>query len=1210
MLIRDIFATKIQERIEAVVKVADRNPAIVLSELKNLVITEQWERHIRHILEEYTDAFESEDERGIGIWISGFFGSGKSLLMKVLGLLLEGGEIRGESIHELFLSRLPQTSTERADIERFLSVCRHRIATSLVGGNLHARQARPTDPLALNVFKLFAESRGYTNNWAFAWSIEYQIDVKEHTEDFRRYAQELSGVDWEEIVLDSDVYSELLYEAAARVIPELVSGLDAVKQAVTNAFQSGIDPKILIDRLRRWCIARDKGGMRHKLLLQLDELGQWIRSGSNTTARLMEVEVLVETASTAGQGRIWMAVTAHGDVQEVQPDVEQALYATINQRFALQCKLTNEDIYAVVQERLLRKTLAATSALRQQFQERGGELIDLGSLKGARRVYAPPDVQNFVEYYPYFPWTVTAIPNIIKGIAQSTGLDEALTGSNRTMIGMVQSGILDTAGVLDAPTGRIICLLDLYEKLSGDAPNETRTDINRITASVREAKEETVNVARVLYLLGRDPNIPCTLDNVSRTLVNSFDVNLGVLRTAVEIELERLIAAGYAKKVGDLYYFLTTQQRSFQRRVREREAKWYEQIYELSLKVKDYDSDDALRFDLVPVHGVAGREKQLKIVLDSRTIRNPSVAVTIHVYSPLQRILDPDIQNDVVLKQRSNQDQNSFILRMGDVKEFRRALARAVATAEAIEEATNKPVNDPERKVAEQARADLVQYQDDVRRALAEAMRSSTLFFRGTVHNLMDGSSASGVIRNTLSYLLPDVYPRFIQLPHRIVNEESAVKAALSDNTNNEDLQKLGVYTSDGSLNESGALISTLKGKIPQAENDQGFINADTLRSELEKPPFGWDGQAVKVGVALLLRASSCRLIVDGGKPVTDPRSPEALQYLTKDLSFKRLRIQGMRSELKSAELLAIRGYMETIFGIRLTAIAPTLNTELGKQLDELQKLERELRDWAATTSCPFPNEFETGRTFVAELSENTTFATRLPLFASKWETLDQHNQLVQTLLRFKKEQGGAYVTVRDFFNSVKNLDPDNLPGEVRTFIDDWRTVTRERTVIDPASWNSVMKAYRNAQHALTNQIAQWRQDIEHELVGIEASLKERVQAAGVPDEYVEAEVAALSTDAQELRKRLAKPDLNYSEVSSTRKALSNFRLNLANKVREASARYQAKVTYQPQEVHLTWQDVMGHVRIDSQDDVERVVSQLRTRIQVELGQQKNIIIE
>ena len=133
---------------------------------------------------------------------------------------------------------------------------------------------------------------------------------------------------------------------------------------------------------------------------------------------------------------------------------------------------------------------------------------------------------------------------MVKGIAQATGRDEALTGSNRTMIGVVQGGIIDTPGLLESPVGHILCLADLYDQLASDAPIETRTDINRIISTVPDATPFTTQVARALYLLGQVPHIPCTLENVTRALVTSLDITLATLRVQVKEELERLVAAG------------------------------------------------------------------------------------------------------------------------------------------------------------------------------------------------------------------------------------------------------------------------------------------------------------------------------------------------------------------------------------------------------------------------------------------------------------------------------------------------------------------------------------------------------------------------------------------------------------------------------------------------------------------------------------------
>src|SRR5712692_6713466 len=290
-------------------------------------------------------------------------------------------------------------------------------------------------------------------------------------------------------------------------MPKHFSWLDAVERGVNAAMHNGVTAEMLIERLQHWCAMKDGNGRRHKLLIQLDELGQWIASG-NANERIMQIQALVEMAAQAGDGRIWIAVTAHGDVQDLKQNVQQEQYAKINQRFTLQCKLSNDDISKVVEERLLRKKQSARSDLRQRFTQRSGEITDLGTIQQTQRVFPPPDAESFALFYPYLPWTVAAIPNVVKGIAQATGRDEALTGSNRTMIGVVQGGIIDTPGLLNSPVGRILCLADLYDQLASDAPIETRTDINRIINTVPDAAPITTQVARALYLLGQVGYIP------------------------------------------------------------------------------------------------------------------------------------------------------------------------------------------------------------------------------------------------------------------------------------------------------------------------------------------------------------------------------------------------------------------------------------------------------------------------------------------------------------------------------------------------------------------------------------------------------------------------------------------------------------------------------------------------------------------------------
>jgi len=139
--------------------------------------------------------------------------------------------------------------------------------------------------------------------------------------------------------------------------------------------------------------------------------------------------------------------------------------------------------------------------------------------------------------------------------------------------------------------------------------------------------------------------------------------------------------------------------------------------------------------------------------------------------------------------------------------------------------------------VARQAKQiDLPSHKDEVRRLLSQAVRGGTIFFRGSAYTLAPGDGAGDAVRATLAQLLPSIYPRLAEVPQRVSNETTAVKAALSGNSSNPDLRALGVYKADGTLNESHPLLSALRGKLPLAGQAQQPVNANDLRSPFDRP--------------------------------------------------------------------------------------------------------------------------------------------------------------------------------------------------------------------------------------------------------------------------------------------------------------------------------------------------------------------------------------
>jgi len=92
MKIKELFASDVSRRIEEVIKVDQTDENILRSEIDEYVATDSIRRFYTSILERYYET-PNKPHEGIGIWVSGFFGSGKSSFAKMLGLVLENQEL-------------------------------------------------------------------------------------------------------------------------------------------------------------------------------------------------------------------------------------------------------------------------------------------------------------------------------------------------------------------------------------------------------------------------------------------------------------------------------------------------------------------------------------------------------------------------------------------------------------------------------------------------------------------------------------------------------------------------------------------------------------------------------------------------------------------------------------------------------------------------------------------------------------------------------------------------------------------------------------------------------------------------------------------------------------------------------------------------------------------------------------------------------------
>ncbi len=420
----------------------------------------------------------------------------------------------------------------------------------------------------------------------------------------------------------------------------------------------------------------------------------------------------------------------------------------------------------------------------------------------------------------------------------------------------------------------------------------------------------------------------------------------------------------------------------------------------------------------------------------------------------------------------------------------------------------------------------------------------------------------------------------------------------------------LGVFRADGSLNEASPLLSALRARLPLAEQDQPPIAAGELRTEYERPPYGWDGNVVKVGLALLLRASACRLI-DNGQVIADPADLRVVDLLTREMQFRPLRVQGVRVELTMPELIDCRMAMQQVFGAPLGTtplVAATLHNVLGEQLQRLAQRTQEVQQWAGAIQCPLPLEVEAGASIVQELLNTTTPNRRLRSFRDLRERFSALVSSLEHVRRFQSEQSNLFNQVRDFFNQMINAGVDL--AAVRTFSADFRTVQAERSFTLPARWNELQQSYNAARQAVTDQTATWRTGAAAVLEGLNAKLEAKVVGVGVPAALVRDEAAALSTTYEPVRRLVERSNLTYGEARRLETELLKADTSVAARLEEL------RVIYRPippnTEVHCTWADlgIELPLQIDSVAALEAVFATVRNAVAEKLVDGKTVVIQ
>ena len=463
MIIRNMFAEDINRQINGVIKVDQSGDDIIEQEIREYVITKELKKHFITFFNYYSDAFE-QPTADMGVWISGFFGSGKSHFLKMLSYLLANREVKGIKSVERFRSKFEDDPATFMMIDRST-----RGQTETILFNIDIEGLINKDKTAvLRVFaKMFYNHLGFYGENLKVAMLEKYIDEQGKTEEFRQIFEQKKGKSWIE-------QRKAMAFNGKYIIPTLMEVLDMTEEDAKRWFNDKSATELSIAQLVADIKAYvSKKPANFRLLFMIDEVGQYV---GTDTDMLLNLQSLTEKIGSECMGKVWVVCTGQEAIDEIIR-VRADEFSRIQARFKTRLSLSSSSVDEVIQKRILKKTPTAESTLEQVYGQNDSVLRNLFTFNNSVldiKGYSGP--VDFVVNYPFVPYQFILMQKIFAEVRKHGNAGKHFSGAERSML----SGFQEAAQkIQDKDEYALIPLFQFYDTVHTFLDGSIRRVIER-----------------------------------------------------------------------------------------------------------------------------------------------------------------------------------------------------------------------------------------------------------------------------------------------------------------------------------------------------------------------------------------------------------------------------------------------------------------------------------------------------------------------------------------------------------------------------------------------------------------------------------------------------------------------------------------------------------------------------------------------------------
>lgn len=872
MQVKDMFSREIDRDIKEVIKVDDRQS--ILEEIEEYVPTDHIATELVEALERYQETINSPSEQ-LNIWVSGFFGSGKSSFAKVLGYLLANPQVDGTAVTDRFFEL-----NDIAPAKALLNTI-HRSAPTeavLLDLNTTPNVLQEGEPIALPVYRTLLQEFGYSGDVVLA-ELEFELEGNATLDEFASMYESVFEVPWEsqrDVITAKNRASRVLHELYPETFPAADSWSNAAEPPTINS-------KWFIDRAVELLRRRRPG--KERLVLVVDEAGMYV---SRSKDRMRHLIGLAEECQKT-KGAVWLIVTSQERLTDVVDSIEgtQTELATAQDRFAVKVDLLPSDIDEVTGKRVLDKNSAGATKVRELLEADRNKLTTSVTLQSERHgSFADED---FMRLYPLVPYQLQVLIDAVSARRAQGGAPQTMGGSNRTLIRHAQQLISNPAvGIADQPAGSLVTLDRSYVLLEDVIPTAWRHEVDQVAAKHGDESIEA-KVMRVIALCAGVPGLALTSRNLAVVLHPSTSADS--IESDVSAALENLIHEDRVRETDDGYQLQSPEQKDWEKTRRGIEMK----------------PGDAVRL----------RKAILKDSLGSMTVsRGRTFKIELHAEQ--EKMSDGDITLDIRddadidgLRQTSRAEGagSSIFWAYTTADDSWEALKELHRSVEMIERYDNAGQSDAQRVLLAEERKRRDRFAATAEQLLNRDITRGKTVFDGTVEDAPNGDLRPAADRLVVG-LLPRIYPSIDTFAGTFSRVEilQILQAdsldGLPERCGPEELGLFKVTPAGRELITDAGPIGTVTDYIDARKQYGEDQNGAQLERYFGGPPYGAPVEALQAVLAAAMRAGLIEVVSQAARisSSSDRRLEQVFGNLPKfrAASFKPTEDTGPSLEIRS----------------------------------------------------------------------------------------------------------------------------------------------------------------------------------------------------------------------------------------------------------------------------------------------------------------------